>query len=195
MLKPAPLFILLAVALNGCSTWDYSLRARPAEGRVEPGVVVRATEGEVEISNHGPTRAFLVWDRLSAIIPGGVQRRAYKGSQTRINAEASIPPQPIEPGATLRETYVVREFPRTEVSLPRPVTALDLLFGWLYGAGCLVADLTWTPDDEYKRRVFGGLGREGELLYELVVPIALEGDGEQTPRLQMISAGVAAKKR
>jgi len=190
--------LLLVPLLASCSTWHYAVQSSPAEVRVEPALEIRAVQradGQLEIVNRGPKRIYLVWDHLGAILPDGVQRRVYKGRQTRVNAEASIPPQPIEPGATLRESYVLTELPLMEVLLPRPATAIDYALCWIYGLGCLLADLSWQPDDAYKRQRFGALVDDGAPLYELLVPILPEGEPEQLVRLKLIGRGVTATKR
>jgi hypothetical protein len=110
---------------------------------------------------------------MSAVL-NGVQRRAYKGSQKVFLAEQSIPPQPIEPGATLSESFVVKEVPATTVSRARPVVPiLDIPLCILYGIGCLVADLVWAPDEQYKREVLPPGSAETQL-YELLVPLRFE---------------------
>jgi hypothetical protein len=186
---------MLSLVAFGCSTWTYSLKVAPAEATEPKSGIHLAIRGEQQliIENGGSQRAFLVWDSMSAVL-NGVQRRAYKGSQKVFLAEQSIPPQPIEPGATLSESFVVKEVPATTVSRARPVVPiLDIPLCILYGIGCLVADLVWAPDEQYKREVLPPGSAETQL-YELLVPLRFENGETKVVHLPVISKGMAISK-
>jgi hypothetical protein len=187
---------LVALLLSSCSTWIYSAKSDRAGADDGAGVTVSAVQygdtGVIEVVNNGPRRVYLAWDGTGAILPSGMQQRVLKGSQRRMFSELSVPPQPIDPGAGIREVYVLQGV-SLSVARSRPATGWDWGLCWLYSIGCWVGDAVWSPDDAYKAGVIPE-AQQGTPLYELVVSIAADDETPKTVRLKVVSAGVDAKK-
>jgi hypothetical protein len=78
-------------------------------------------------------------------------------------------------------------------SQKRPATGWDALC-IVYGIGCIVPNAVWTPDEAYRETVLPS-GKPGTTLYELQVPVQIEGGPIKVYKVAVVSAGIDAVKK
>ena len=185
------------LSTTACSTWVYDAQPRIASVHppLDTGYTIAIDYSEdlprIAINNLSNNRIYLEWDGLAAVVDG-LQVKVYKGSQVRVLAEASIPAQPIDAGATIVEAIVPPVY--TRVYQDRPGTVWDYSLCWVYGIGCLIADQTWKPDEEYKLKIFPGAAPSAPL-YDLMVPIRHSNGQVTIHKLTIDTAGIVARKK